>query len=136
MMGSRKGLRALIVAGAAVLGLGTVGVTAASAMPLPGPNGTSGAVVAPHKVADNGGADGRLTRGEHVRATVNGLRVRTGPGTGYGVLGQLYTGDRMKLIGLRQDSGGQAWYRVSLSGGSAGGLPGGYVGWVVGSYLY
>ncbi|MFE6165067.1 SH3 domain-containing protein [Streptomyces sp. NPDC056486] len=71
-----------------------------------------------------------------MRATVNGLRMRTGPGTGYGVLGQLYTGDRMKLIGHRQDRGGQSWYRVSLSGGSSGGLPGGYVGWVVGSYLY
>ncbi|MFC8129119.1 SH3 domain-containing protein [Streptomyces sp. NPDC057302] len=134
MMGT-KGLRALVVAGAAVLALGTVGVAGASAMPLPGPNGSSGAAVAPPKV-DNGLADGRLTRGEHVRATVNGLRVRTGPGTGYGVLGQLYTGDRMKLIGKKQDSGGQSWYRVVLSNGSAGGLPGGYVGWVVGSYLY
>ncbi|MEU5958832.1 SH3 domain-containing protein [Streptomyces sp. NPDC047525] len=105
-------------------------------MPLPGPNGSSGAAVAPHNTADNGLADGRLTRGEHVRATVNGLRMRTGPSTNYGVLGQLYTGDRMKLIGLKQDSGGQSWYRVALSGGSAGGLPGGYVGWVVGSYLY
>lgn len=134
-MGSRKGLRALVVAGAAVLGLGTVGAVGASAMPLPGPNGSSGAAVAPPKV-DNGLADGRLTRGEHVRATVDGLRVRTGPSTNYGVLGQLYEGDRMKLIGLKQDSGGQHWYRVVLSGGSAGGLPGGYVGWVVGSYLY
>lgn len=136
MMGNRKGLRVLVVAGAAALGLTAVGPTVASAMPLPGPNGSSGAAVAPHRVADNGGADGRLTRGEHVRATVNGLRMRTGPGTGYGVLGQVYAGDRMKLIGHRQDRGGQSWYRVSLSGGSAGGLPGGYVGWVVGSYLY
>lgn len=135
-MGNRKGLRALVLAGTAVLGLTTVGATAASAMPLPGPNGSSGAAVAPHKAVDNGLADGRLTRGEHVRATVNGLRMRTGPSTNYGVLGQLYTGDRMKLIGKKQDSGGQSWYRVSLSGGSAGGLPGGYVGWVVGSYLY
>jgi uncharacterized protein YgiM (DUF1202 family) len=131
-----KGLRALVVAGAAVLGLATVGASAASAMPLPGPQGSRGAVVAPHKAADNGGADGRLTRGEHVRATVNGLRMRTGPGTGYGIKGQLYTGDRMKLIGHRQDRGGQSWYRVALSGSSAGGLPGGHVGWVVGSYLY
>lgn len=135
MMGT-KGLRAVVVGGAAALVLGTVGVTSASAMPLPGPNGSKGAAVAPHNAADNGLADGRLTRGEHVNATVNGLRMRTGPGTGYGVLGQLYTGDRMKLIGLKQDSGGQSWYRVSLSGSSAGGLPGGYVGWVVGSYLY
>lgn len=134
-MMKNKSLRALVVAGAAVLTLGTVATTGASAMPLPGPNGSSGAAVAPPRV-DNGLADGRLTRGEHVRATVDGLRMRTGPGTGYGVLGQLYTGDRMKLIGLKQDSGGQSWYRVSLSGSSAGGLPGGYVGWVVGSYLY
>lgn len=130
---------------AVALGVGLVGVSAASAvppptapppaaasvsalsMPIPGPAGVQGY---------SAGRDGRLSPGEIAAATVNGLRVRSGPGTKYVALGLLGKGDRVKLIGAKQDGRGQIWHKVILRGASDYGLPNGYVGWVTASYLY
>ncbi|MEU1148365.1 SH3 domain-containing protein [Streptomyces sp. NPDC005863] len=139
MMG-RKSLRALVVSGATVVGLGMVGVSAASAMPLPGPVGVGGG--SPRNVAPAGAgsghayADGRATYGESASVTVNGLRVRGGPGTNRVVLGLLYGGERVRLVGARQDGHGQLWHRVVLKQRSAGGLSRGSSGWVSAQYLY
>ncbi|MFD0417119.1 SH3 domain-containing protein [Streptomyces sp. NPDC127108] len=140
-----KTVSRVIFAVAVALGFGMVGVSAASAapppaapppsasaakapsMPIPGPGGVQ---------AYAAGSDGRLTYGEVAAATVNGLRVRGGPGIGYVVLGLLGKGDKVKLIGAKQDRRGQIWHRVVLRGGSDYGLPNGYVGWVTASYLY
>ncbi|MCI3930180.1 MULTISPECIES: SH3 domain-containing protein [unclassified Streptomyces] len=139
-------IRGMALAAAVAVGVGMVGVSAASAMPdvpstqhgpsaavrtpvpVPGPAGTAAAAAA-------AGADG-LQRGEIARATVNGLRLRTGPGTQYRILGMLAKGDRVKLVGAKQDARGQIWHRVTLRGGSAYGLPSGYRGWVTAAYLY
>jgi hypothetical protein len=69
-------------------------------------------------------------------ATVDGLRVRSAPGTGSGVLGQIYGGDQVQVITSARDSTGQVWDLVMLADDSSGGLPGGYVGWVTEEYLY
>jgi len=67
--------------------------------------------------------------------TVNGLRIRSGPGTGYRIYGLLYKGDRMKITkSVRTPSAG-CWFKVQLTRRSAGGLPAGFAGWVYASYL-
>ncbi|MFE0138211.1 SH3 domain-containing protein [Streptomyces sp. NPDC059037] len=126
-MGKFKGLRVLAAAGVMAVGLGLVGASAASAVPFPGPDGAN---------ESSAGSDSRYERGEIARATVDGLRVRSGPGTNRAVLGLLYEGDRVRLVGKKQDDTGQDWYRVTLRHRSGGGLPGGFQGWVTGSYLY
>ncbi|GGO35689.1 SH3 domain-containing protein [Streptomyces lasiicapitis] len=103
-------------------------VKAAPSMPIPGPGGLVQTYSA--------GSDGRLSYGEIAAATVNGLRVRSGPGTGYTALGLLGKGDKVRLIGARQDKRGQIWHRVVLRHSSDYGLPRGYRGWVTASYLY
>ncbi|MEV0438017.1 SH3 domain-containing protein [Streptomyces spectabilis] len=140
-------LRGMALAAAVAVGVGMVGVSVASAVPdapaaqsdpsavvrtpvpVPGPAGPAAAA------AGAAGADG-LQKGEIARATVSGLRLRTGPGTQYRILGMLAKGDRVKLIGAKQDARGQIWHRVTLRGGSAYGLPNGYRGWVTAAYLY
>ncbi|MEU1628692.1 SH3 domain-containing protein [Streptomyces sp. NPDC020096] len=64
------------------------------------------------------------------QVVADGVRLRTGPGTGYGVEGLLYYGDS---VAIAQCSGG--WDRVYLTSDSAGGLGSGTGGWVSGSYL-
>ena len=54
--------------------------------------------------------------------TASSLRVRSGPGTGYGILHTLYNGNRVSLLG---GSGG--WYHVLLTDGTS--------GWVSGDYI-
>ncbi|WP_344531205.1 SH3 domain-containing protein [Streptomyces albiaxialis] len=68
--------------------------------------------------------------------TVDGLRVRTGPGTASGVTGLIYQGDEVQVLDWTNDRTGQRWNQVMLTRDSGGGLPGGYVGWVTDSYLY
>lgn len=68
--------------------------------------------------------------------TVDGLRVRLGPGTGSGILGQVYEGESVQVLSTARDERGQRWRLVMLQQDSAGGLPGGYVGWVTDAYLY
>ncbi len=139
-MMSRKGLRSLVVSGAVAAGLGMFGVSAASAMPLPGPIGVDGGGprnVAPVRVGSGHAyEDGRGSYGESASVTVNGLRVRSGPGVTRAALGLIYEGERVKLIGARQDGRGQLWHRVALKRASAGGLPRGFTGWVSAAYLY
>jgi serine/threonine protein kinase, bacterial len=43
--------------------------------------------------------------------------IRSGPGTDYGVVGSVATGDRVKIVGSNSDRGGYVWYRVSYAGG-------------------
>jgi serine/threonine-protein kinase len=43
--------------------------------------------------------------------------IRSGPGTDYGVVGSVATGDRVKIVGSDSDRGGYVWYRVSYAGG-------------------
>lgn len=70
--------------------------------------------------------------------TVDGLRLRTGPGAGYAVMGQLVKGD--PVAADREQSG---WYRVTLqaqSGSNYGtvrsrGLSEGTSGWVAARFL-
>ena len=55
---------------------------------------------------------------EKTTGTVNDgpLRVRTGPGTSYSVLGSLATGKSFTVTGKAQDSSGTWWYRLTYSG--------------------
>ncbi|KOV62190.1 SH3 domain-containing protein [Streptomyces sp. MMG1121] len=123
----RKALRALVVSGALVAGVGLVGVSAASAMPVdPGySSGGSGA-----------GVSYPADQSVFKSATVDGLRVRTGPGTDRAILGLIYEGQPVQVITSAYDDTGQVWDEVMLQTASAGGLPGGYIGWVTEEYLY
>lgn len=118
----RKALRTLVVSGALVAGVGLVGVSAASAVISSGSSRSEVASSVNYVVTKT--------------ATVDGLRVRTGPGTGSGILGQIYGGEPVQVIASVRDSGGQRWDLVMLQTDSAGGLPAGYVGWVTEEYLY
>ncbi|MFD4540951.1 SH3 domain-containing protein [Streptomyces bauhiniae] len=125
----RKTLRTLVVSGALIAGIGMVGVSAASAV-IEDPGGATS------------GYDGRtgstypLYPNVSKAATVDGLRVRTGPGTHSTIVGLVYKGEPVQIITSARDWRGQAWDKVMLQNGSAGGLPGGYVGWVSEEYLY
>lgn len=123
----RKVLRTLVVSGALVAGVGLVGVSAASAM-VPDPGFSSNQAV-------RSGIDG-TDRSVFKSATVDGLRVRMGPGTGSTILGLIYEGEPVQVITFAYDYGGQRWDEVMLQRDSAGGLPGGYIGWVSEAYLY
>ncbi|WP_428935511.1 SH3 domain-containing protein [Streptomyces sp. ACT015] len=121
----RKAMRSLVVSGALVAAVGAVGVSAASAMIPPDPGGSSSSAL-----IDSGDRDVVKT------VTVDGLRVRTGPGTGHSILGLLYRDEPVRVVATRYDSTGQRWDEVRLQRGSAGGLPGGYIGWVTEMYLF
>ncbi|WP_406254778.1 SH3 domain-containing protein [Streptomyces chartreusis] len=121
----RKALRTLVVSGALVAGVGLVGVSAASAM-IPGDPGSSA------RDQSSAPVNYAVTK----TATVDGLRVRMGPGTGSLVLGQIYAGEPVQVISSTRVAGGQVWNRVMLQADSAGGLSNGYVGWVTDEYLY
>ncbi len=58
-----------------------------------------------------------------VKGTVDTLNVRTGPGTGYGVIGQIYMGQIHVWI---QYEGLGGWYKITFAGG-VGYVHGGYV---------
>ncbi|WP_405671378.1 SH3 domain-containing protein [Streptomyces sp. NBC_01530] len=125
----RKVLRSLVVSGALVAGVGLLGVSAASAAPVMIPSDPTS------PTASHGEAPAYVN--ETVRtATVDGLRVRNGPGAGSGILGQIYAGEPVQVIAVRYDWTGQRWDEVMLQRDSAGGLPVGYVGWVTEEYLY
>ncbi|GHE11503.1 SH3 domain-containing protein [Streptomyces alanosinicus] len=124
----RKALRALVVSGALVAGVGLVGVSAASAMPAD-PGYSSGG---------SGGAGASYPADQSVfkSATVDGLRVRMGPGMDRAILGLVYDGQPVRVITSAYDSTGQIWDKVMLQTASAGGLSAGYVGWITEEYLY
>jgi Bacterial SH3 domain len=66
---------------------------------------------------------------------VNGLRIRSGPGTNHVAYGLLYRGDHMKVTQeVRRGSAGY-WFKVTLTKRSASGLRKGFTGWVYASYL-
>ncbi|MCL8016473.1 SH3 domain-containing protein [Streptomyces sp. AS02] len=117
-------LRTLAVSGALVVGVGLVGVSAASAVVPAEPAGSAR--------GESWVPDGAITK----TVTVDGLRVRTGPGTDSAILGQIYEGEPVQVITSTRVPGGQWWRLVMLQTDSAGGLPEGYVGWVTDSYLY
>ncbi|WP_263167700.1 SH3 domain-containing protein [Streptomyces sp. SCSIO ZS0520] len=149
-MDKRVAVRAGMVAAASALSLGVLGASTASAIQAPlGPGSAGGASRAetqsraesysvPMLPGPVGGssASTRYRYMDSAYVTVDGLRVRTGPGTGNGILGLLYEGEGVRLIGARQDSSGQIWNKVALTAASAGGLPTGYTGWVTQAYLY
>ncbi|MGW7001846.1 SH3 domain-containing protein [Streptomyces sp. NPDC054933] len=106
-VGRRLGALAVVAAVAAAgLGAGAVSASAAPSHPT------------------------RAASSYPTQVTADGVRLRTGPGTGYGVVGLLYYGD---AVTITQCSGG--WDRVYLASDSAGGLGSGSAGWVYGSYL-
>ncbi|MFM9615210.1 SH3 domain-containing protein [Streptomyces niveiscabiei] len=119
-----KVLRSVAMAGVLAAGIGLVGASAASAMP-----DTRAHVVGP--------AATYYTTDATVRTvTVDGLRVRMGPGKGSNILGLVYEGESVQVLSTARDGRGQRWRLVMLQQDSAGGLPGGYVGWVSDEYLY
>lgn len=121
----RKALRTLVVSGALVAGVGLVGASVASAVTPSEPS-----------VSTRGDVGSSVNYATVRTATVDGLRVRLGPGTSSGILGQIYAGEPVQVITSARDSGGQWWDLVMLQTDSAGGLPAGYVGWVTEEYLY
>ncbi|WNI19941.1 SH3 domain-containing protein [Actinacidiphila sp. ITFR-21] len=66
---------------------------------------------------------------------VQGLRIRSGPGTGYITRGLLYRGDRMKVTQQVTRGSAGSWFYVTLTRRSASGLRSGFSGWVYASYL-
>lgn len=123
----RKVLRSLVVSSALIAGVGLVGVSAASAL-VPDPSGYS-----PGRSRTGiSSADQSIFKS----VTVDGLRVRTGPGAGHAILGLVCNGEPVQVIATRYDWAGQRWDEVMLQTNSAGGLPAGYVGWVTEEYLY
>ena len=65
------------------------------------------------------------------RPAVNGLRVRSrGSFSGY-IKGQLYRGDKVRVVGWHGP-----WVEVQLTHRSAGGLRGGALGWSYRGYVY
>ncbi|BCM69014.1 MULTISPECIES: SH3 domain-containing protein [Streptomyces] len=124
----RKALRTLAFSAALATGVGLVGASAASAVILdPGYSSGNSA---------HSSATYPTDRTVFKSATVNGLRVRTGPGMDRGILGLIYDGEPVQVITSARDGGGQRWDKVMLQRDSAGGLPAGYVGWVSEMYLY
>ncbi|MEU1628693.1 SH3 domain-containing protein [Streptomyces sp. NPDC020096] len=103
-----------VVAAVAAAGLGTGVAFASTAVPA--------RAAAPFRSAEPHGWPGGITG--------NGVRLRTGPGTGYGVEGLLYYGDTVKPVGCVGP-----WYHVVLTADSAGGLPAGTWGWVNSAYI-
>ncbi|MFE7273719.1 SH3 domain-containing protein [Streptomyces sp. NPDC057623] len=103
----RKVLRSLVVSGVMVAGIGLVGASAASAVVPSGPSGV--AVSAPAPLSAHGAVTESVNYATTRTATVDGLRVRIGPGTGSGILGQIYAGEPVQVITSARDSGGQRW---------------------------
>jgi hypothetical protein len=67
--------------------------------------------------------------------SVSGLRIRSGPGTGYTTFGLLYRGDHVRVVReVRRGSSGY-WFGVHLTRRSASGLRSGFGGWVYAPYL-
>ncbi|MFE9338425.1 SH3 domain-containing protein [Streptomyces sp. NPDC007063] len=118
-MDMRTGLRAVVVSAAAVLGLGTVGAVSASAMPLPDGSGGAG---------DSWYHPGTVT------SRVDGLRVRSGPGTSHPARGMLYRGQEVVIL-TTATVGGQTWNQVQVTSDAAGWLPHGTQGWVSDAYV-
>ncbi|MFE4870865.1 SH3 domain-containing protein [Streptomyces sp. NPDC056682] len=132
-MSMRKGLRDAVAVGVAVLSLGVVGVSSASAMPDPAPGGGydvpsyqspwSPEVRGPVRVTP-------LTKS----VTASALRVRSGPGTDRAVYGLVFAGDRVEVLDQERNGGRYMWSHVKITRGSDG-LSRGDVGWVADTYL-
>lgn len=45
------------------------------------------------------------------------LNVRSGPGTSYSVIGSLYNGDVVTIVGNSNDSSGTKWYKINFNSG-------------------
>jgi hypothetical protein len=68
--------------------------------------------------------------------SVNGLRIRSGPGTGYTTFGLLYRGDHMTVVREVMRGNAGTWFGVHLTRRSASGLRSGFGGWVYAPYLH
>ena len=67
----------------------------------------------------------QTTNGGYATVNVNGLNVRSGPATGYGIVGAAYYGETLALYGTR--TADNLWVSVRLSDGT--------VGWAYAPYL-
>lgn len=90
--------------------------------------GPANASAAPARVAAV--KSGSATVYDWVRTS--GVRLRTGPGTQYRALGQLYVHDDVEDLSYTSS---RAWTRVRLEGRSRGGLASETTGWVSSKYL-
>jgi serine/threonine protein kinase, bacterial len=70
----------------------------------------------------------RLGAIANANATVVGepgvKNIRSGPGTGFGVLLQGYPGDRIQVLSVTNNTDGHPWYRVALPNGGEGWIAG------------
>ncbi|MCX4663487.1 SH3 domain-containing protein [Streptomyces uncialis] len=134
-MDVRTTMRGLVVAGL-VGAVGLVGVASASAV-MPGQMpATPGGVVTVSVPAAPGTGPVNLRKGTRAKVSVHGLRVRSGPGAHRHIRGQVYKGDRVKVLKSARVKGGQTWSKVVITKATRGGLPKGSKGWVTDTYLY
>lgn len=68
------------------------------------------------------GGDYRVEIGDDVWPKVDALNVRSGPGTGFKVIGQLYRGEAVEVSGMEGE-----WYSFRLPNGS--------LGWILQEYV-
>lgn len=95
--------------------------------------GLGGAASASASVSERGGYVPILSG--TVTPSVNGLRIRSGPGTGAVAEGLLYRGDHMVVTSEERRPRFGTWFSVDLTRRSAGGLRRGFRGWVYAPYI-
>lgn len=84
-------------------------------------NGTNGYVVGQY-LAEVG-----FPIGSSVYVNSNNVNIRSGPGTTYGITGQLSTGATAQVIGGPSSGNGYTWYQIQYATSST--------GWIAGLYL-
>ena len=63
--------------------------------------------------------------------TATALNVRSGPGTGNSIVGQISNGTAVTVLGETVGSDGQTWYQIRFTGSSGASM----TGYVSGTYL-
>jgi len=71
------------------------------------------------------GAD--QSQGNIAVVTTDNINVRSGPGTGFSVVGQVFQGDEFRIISSASDNERRLWHEVTLNNGSVGWI----AGWLV-----
>lgn len=93
-------------------------------------NGTEGYAAGDYlstSSSGGGGGDG-WPEGTRVRVTADGLRLRSGPGTGYGIITSYARGAAAHVLEGPRSGDGHQWYRVDVS-------TDGNVGWFAATFL-
>ena len=77
--------------------------------------GGTGYVSSAYIVKDGGTETSEPDTGEHTEGYViaSALNVRSGPGTNYNILGKLYSGELVEILGSAN-----GWYKISYNGGA------------------